>query len=251
MVRAAEIRHLAHQQLKGHWTGPVIFTLLLCLFTLGVELLLSLLDGDRSGEAAGRSLSFIFDLFVAPALAFSTIVYFLKFKREEKVDNSMIFYGFNNQFFKVVWANILISLRMLAWMIIPVLVFAIASAVLVFMNLQSSTNTTYVAIISGLVLIAVMIPMIQIPYKYSMTMYILHDQPDLSASQALQASADLMNGYKWKLFCLQLSFIGWQLLVIFTLLIGYLWLSPYMMLSNAHFYELVCAEQKKLLGKQS
>ena len=46
-----------------------------------------------------------------------------------------------------------------------------------------------------------------------------------------------MDGHKWQLFCLHLSFIGWWLLCILTLGIGTLWLAPYIQNSTAAFYE--------------
>jgi uncharacterized membrane protein len=46
-----------------------------------------------------------------------------------------------------------------------------------------------------------------------------------------------MKGHKMKLFLLDLSFIGWSLLCIFTLGIGLLWLIPYMQSARAAFYE--------------
>lgn len=46
-----------------------------------------------------------------------------------------------------------------------------------------------------------------------------------------------MDGHKWRLFCLHLSFIGWWLLCILTLGIGTLWLAPYSQNSTAAFYE--------------
>jgi len=48
---------------------------------------------------------------------------------------------------------------------------------------------------------------------------------------------EMMTGFKWKLFCLHLSFIGWAILAILSLCIGYLWLVPYMYASLANFYE--------------
>jgi uncharacterized membrane protein len=74
-------------------------------------------------------------------------------------------------------------------------------------------------------------------YSYSMAPYILADNPTLTARQALNESKRITNGYKGKLFGLYLSFIGWGLLSILTLCIGYLWLLPYMSLSLANFYE--------------
>ena len=54
-------------------------------------------------------------------------------------------------------------------------------------------------------------------YAYSMTPYILIDNPELSANQAINLSRDMMKGHKFDLFYLQLSFIGWAFLSVFTL----------------------------------
>lgn len=74
-------------------------------------------------------------------------------------------------------------------------------------------------------------------YAYSMTPYVMKDHPELDAEDCIHESRMMMRGYKWKLFCLDLSFIGWAILCIFTLGIGFLWLQPYMEASHAKFYE--------------
>jgi len=51
----------------------------------------------------------------------------------------------------------------------------------------------------------------------------------------------MMYGYKWKYFCLGLRFIGWFLLGILSLGIGFLWIMPYMSISFAKFYDDVKA----------
>ena len=81
------------------------------------------------------------------------------------------------------------------------------------------------------------IPGIVAAYRYSMAFYILNDNPEMSAKAALDESKRMMAGYKGKLFCLQLSFIGWGFLCLFTLGIGYLWLTPYIQTSMAYFYQ--------------
>ena len=81
------------------------------------------------------------------------------------------------------------------------------------------------------------IPGIIMSYAYAMTPYIMNDRPDLDASDCIHESRVMMKGYKWKLFCLDLSFIGWALLCILTLGIGLLWLQPYIEASHAKFYE--------------
>lgn len=74
-------------------------------------------------------------------------------------------------------------------------------------------------------------------YSYAMTPYVMLDHPELDADDCIHESRMMMKGYKWKLFCLDLSFIGWFLLCIFSLGIGFLWLRPYVKASHAKFYE--------------
>ena len=73
--------------------------------------------------------------------------------------------------------------------------------------------------------------------SYSMAFYILRDNPDIGATEAITRSRKMMAGYKGKLFCLYLSFIGWSFLCCLSFGIGFLWLIPYISLSVANFYE--------------
>ncbi len=74
-------------------------------------------------------------------------------------------------------------------------------------------------------------------YSYAMTHFILKDDPQLRYNGAIEKSMDMMNGNKMKLFLLDLSFIGWALLCLLTLGIGFLFLIPYVKASHAAFYE--------------
>lgn len=77
---------------------------------------------------------------------------------------------------------------------------------------------------------------------YIMSPFILKDNPELSANQAINLSQKMMKGHKFDCFCLILSFIGWIILCVFTFGIGALWLNPYMTATLAAFYEDVKAE---------
>lgn len=74
-------------------------------------------------------------------------------------------------------------------------------------------------------------------FSYAMTPYILKDNPELSANQAIDLSRKMMRGHKFDLFWLYLSFIGWYFLGIFTFGIGYFWLMPYLYTAQAAFYQ--------------
>jgi len=80
------------------------------------------------------------------------------------------------------------------------------------------------------------IPGIIASYSYAMTAYVLADDPELTAREAIEKSKQMMQGNRWRLFCLQFSFIGWDFLAMLTLGIGYLWLTPYQQAATAAFY---------------
>lgn len=87
------------------------------------------------------------------------------------------------------------------------------------------------------------VPGIIAAFRYSLAFFIMHDNPGIGAMEALRQSSEMMKGYKGKLFMLYLSFIGWALLSIVTLGIGFLWLFPYMTAALAAFYEQLKTQQ--------
>lgn len=70
-----------------------------------------------------------------------------------------------------------------------------------------------------------------------MTPYILKEEPEMKNNAAIEKSMVMMDGNKMKLFMLDLSFIGWAILCLFTFGIGFFFLQPYMQASHAAFYE--------------
>lgn len=88
------------------------------------------------------------------------------------------------------------------------------------------------------------IPGVIAAFRYAMTEYILAENPELRASEAIDRSKEMMIGNKWRLFCLMLSFIGWMFLSVLTLGIGDLWLNPYMEAARAAFYREVSAVEE-------
>jgi len=80
------------------------------------------------------------------------------------------------------------------------------------------------------------IPGIIAAFRYSMAPYLMAQHPEMGIRQAVDESKRIMAGHKWRLFCLELSFIGWALLCVLSFGIGYLWLIPYMQSAYAAFY---------------
>lgn len=81
------------------------------------------------------------------------------------------------------------------------------------------------------------VPGIIAALNYSQAFFIMNENPEIDFMDAIRQSKQMMFGYKGKLFLLYLSFIGWSILCIFTLGIGFLWLAPYVQLTLTNFYE--------------
>jgi len=83
------------------------------------------------------------------------------------------------------------------------------------------------------------IPGIIKAFSYSMAMYILAENPEIGALEAINRSKAMMDGHKMELFVLELSFIGWHLLGMVTLGIAYVWVIPYISATTANFYNSI------------
>ena len=139
-------------------------------------------------------------LAISGPMALGIAIFSINISRNQDARLEQIFQGFNN-FNTSLGAYLLMLLFTLLW--------------------------TLLLIIPGIIAVL----------SYSMTFYILADDNSIGAMEAINKSKKMMNGYKWKYFCLGLRFIGWSLLCILTLGIGFLWLLPYMQVSMVKFYD--------------
>jgi Predicted integral membrane protein len=103
---------------------------------------------------------------------------------------------------------------------------------------------TTVAILIGCCLLIV--PGIILAAGLLMTSFILKDDPQISALDAMMKSWKMTDGHKAELIYLFLSFLGWLILCALTLGIGLLLLYPYMQSALAHVYEDLKEEKPEL-----
>lgn len=80
------------------------------------------------------------------------------------------------------------------------------------------------------------VPGIMKAYSYAMVFYIRNERPDLSPTEALRKSEEMMSGNRMRMFFLHLSFLGWFILCILTAGIGFVFLFPYVKMANTAFY---------------
>jgi uncharacterized membrane protein len=89
------------------------------------------------------------------------------------------------------------------------------------------------------------IPGIIKSYAYRMVPYILADNPNIGVEEAITLSNNMTRGYKFDMFVLDLSFIGWYLLGTLALGIGVLFVMPYENATNAELYLVLRKEALK------
>ena len=209
----SELRAQARERLEGKWGTFVLMTFLMLVIQTILQIpgyIGSLLE-VLSPENVLASLSFsnisnILSLLALP-LSWGLTVSLLRNHREESVDLENLFDGFRGgRYTRVFCALFLVNLFTFLWALLLI------------------------------------IPGIMKAFSYALTPYIIMDEPELTARQAITRSCEIMEGRRWKLFCLYLSFIGWGILSLLTFGIGFLWLVPYMNASVAAFYEDARAE---------
>ena len=79
-------------------------------------------------------------------------------------------------------------------------------------------------------------------FRYSMTFYIIADNPSISGSEAIKKSKEMMKGYKWELFVLLFSFFLWYVLGVITFGLSYIYVIPYVEATVVNFYEKIKPE---------
>lgn len=107
-------------------------------------------------------------------------------------------------------------------------------------GLQNAGGSVYIYLLMTLYIVCwsllFVIPGIIKAMSYSMAYYIKCDHPELSTEQAIDASMQMMDGHKLRLFFLVLSFIGWLLLSLITLGLAFIFILPYYDATIAAFY---------------
>lgn len=138
-------------------------------------------------------------IIIVPAFNISLCIIFLSLAKKEDISVGDVFKGFNITG-KAVWLSIITGFYTFLWSLLFI------------------------------------IPGIIKTFSYSMAPFILADNPNLTSSEALSESIKIMNGHKFDLFVLQLSFFLWYILGAITFGIAYIYVVPYFEATMTNFY---------------
>ena len=144
----------------------------------------------------------IITFIITPALSLGVYKIYLKLTKKEGFTIGDMFSGFN-QTGRALWLNILIVVFTWLWSLLFV------------------------------------IPGIVKSFAYSMAYLVLADNPEFTAREALNKSKEIMNGHKWDLFVLYLSFFWWYLLISITFGLAAIYVVPYINATIVNFYNSI------------
>lgn len=215
MIDRVQMKRNAREAMRGknpsiYLVTFVYFLIVEVLSMLSVTMQLkdmdieSIMDAVMAGqEIFVEQLGFWGSLILLAVSLMSTVIgagyrwYTLLISRNIKAGVGEIFDAFGI-FFKIIWLNIVMGIFIYLWSMLFI------------------------------------IPGIVAAYRYSFAIYILLDDPDKGIMQCIRESKAMTYGYKWELFVLDLSFIGWNLLTIIPFVS--IFVSPYTFVTLANYY---------------
>lgn len=215
-----DFKRLSLDQLRGKW-GSVIIALLCSMLVVFAISAVAQVPANVLNFLQSRSFSlfsvgfyissgifsivlFLATIIVSACITYGIANYMLHFVRNGETNISYIFSGFS-------YGINTIKRSVILWILVEIFTFL----------------WTLLLIIPGIVA----------SLSYSQAFFILADNDSISPREAIKLSKRMMQGYKWRLFCLGFSFIGWIILCIITFGIGYIFLMPYIQTAYTNFYE--------------
>ncbi|OJF76488.1 MAG: hypothetical protein BKP49_06540 [Treponema sp. CETP13] len=207
MFNRIEFKNTAKRTLNGNWKIPCLITLLVLLVNLIFKLpaIYTYINLELSDSVPKTSTSIDFinnlvDILVNGIFSIALSYFYLTITKDKTALSFQTFFEGLNFWAKGITVALLKTLFITLWsllLIIPGIIKSLA---------------------------------------YSQMEFIAAENPSISTKKVMKMSIAMTEGYKGDIFLLQLSFIGWALLAILTLGIGYIFLEPYIYCTNTNVY---------------
>ena len=240
-MKAREIRAQAREALSGNWATFVLLNVMYVLSTVVLSVL----------NAFIPIIGYIALMVLTVPLAYGYLKNLLRLKRKE-TDNAFEFFRYTFNDFGRAWC---VTGRILLKLIVPLIIVGISLIAIVilavFVAMSAIVGNESALVVSSfgylIVMVALFIGYIWLIVRgllCVLSTYIAIDNPQMSAKETVDLSVKLMKGNRWKYIFLSLSFIGWMILSILTLGIGFIFLFPYMSVAMVCFYENLAGKTK-------
>ena len=235
--KISELKLLAKKSLDGYYSllaGALV--LISFLSGIGGALSVMLFQGNSMFDLV---MSQIFSLIISVVMSvFSAGVYymFLNVSRGKKTSMQDVTYLFYHHPDRIIVVSLIVTvvqyLLMLPSMIMNYRMDVSANLLEV---LQQSLLVSLVMFVGIVVAQLVTMP---IAFGY----YLLIDDVEMNATDALKKSMQMMKGNYGRYIYMQLSFLGLMILGVLTLYVGFIWIMPYMQMTEIEFYREILGE---------
>lgn len=217
-INRIDLKEKAKVAFKANYSSSVVAALVLTVLTAAlvgtnVNVDLNNADADVSATVAGAGtvIALVFSLinvFVFNPLKVGGYLFFKK-NSQEKADLNELIYAFKNNYANSLVTTLLTDVFTFLW--------------------------TLLFIIPGIVK----------SYSYAMVPFLIADNPDLQPMDVIKKSKQMMDGYKWQAFVLDLSFLGWEILSLLTVgILGLFYVNPYYYQTKAGLYEFLKSQEE-------
>lgn len=217
----------AKELLDGKYEKPIIILLVFYVVNIIMTSLSQMVGPKRSlsypyevtdpGNPVLSTLLNVISFFVGAAIVYALVKLALHiFHKKEYTPENILLSGFKENFLRNAFLQFMMGLFIFLWSLL--------------------------LIIPGLIK----------AYAYSMSFYLVNKEPGLDAMEAIDRSKKYTYGYKADLFMLDLSYLGWYILGLFTLGILWLWVIPKHQVARVMYYEEIYgnAEPSKPVEKK-
>ncbi len=238
-AKGYELKNKAKDTLGGKYRTAVLFCLLGVLFPAVARLFVNaflspllpqLTDlGNTTALLSSYAFAIVLSLLMSSVLGLFNVgiaLFFLNMVCGQPYAVRDLFYGFHHDVAKALTlSGVLACLNAVC--------LSPYEYLLDFFLLSRQETWLYAAAAALIIGLCVYIPL---SLNFSLVYYLMLDFPEKNAGEILRLSRRIMKGQKKRLFCLQLSFLPLILLSVCSFYIGYLWLNPYMYMTEACFF---------------
>ncbi|MGP1486565.1 DUF975 family protein [Peptostreptococcus stomatis] len=246
MLSNKEIRALSREQLRGNWLKFALINLVMLILAGGCSYLAA------SKQITGLSLiQVLIQAFIGLGM-FRLLLDIAK----GKGFNFSNFRQPGRVYLRYILACILLLILIMAVNLVIGFILSIVGFSMLIGGMQTLTNMSFYTLptpsagaVIGFIILTLLALVINIFIELTyelVSLIIIENNDDVGTIDSLAASRKLMKGYKWRLFKLNLSFIGWGILCVFTVGIGFLWLVTYINMSTVNFYRELLKEREEL-----
>lgn len=236
-MKIGKIKEKALKKLEGNYIIPIIVIIIYGLITLTFEIISKLIYNEN--------MSIFFSIIVTGLLYMGLLEITIKIARGKKADIMDLFRR-TDLFWKCIAITIILVSFTLLCSVLEYIAFKSLQAFIVYQTDMSSLISGAMLIIGIILCSAIIAFYIIIMISCSQSYYILYENENMSVLDIINRSMDLMENHKIDYILYELSFVGWILVGIVTFGLLFLWVTPYMMVSNVIFYdELIKLEKKE------